>query len=125
MSHYRLYTGDDGETHIEAHEPALATYALSRVDPPHEQAESEPMARLVFFHFLPGTAGEWHTAPRRQYLFLQAGELEVTPSGGEAHTLRPGDSVLIEDTTGKGHLTRASPSEGARGAFVHLAGEAG
>ncbi len=125
MSTLRLYTDARGETHIETHEAPLAIYTSSRVNPPHEQSEPQEMARLVFFHFQPGTEGQWHTAPRRQYLMLQSGELEITPSAGEVRTLRPGDMLLIEDTTGKGHLTRTLGREGARGVFVHLAGQPG
>ena len=123
MSILRLYTDAAGETHIEEHEPSLAVYMASRVHPPHEQSEPQAVTRLVFFHFRPGTAGEWHTAPRRQYLILQSGELEINPSEGAARILRPGDIVLIEDTTGKGHLTRTTGPDGARGVFVHLAEE--
>ena len=66
MSTFRLYTDADGETHIETHAHALAEYAKSRVTPRHEQSEPVFVGRMVFFHFLPGTAGDWHTAPRRQ-----------------------------------------------------------
>ncbi len=123
MKTLRLYTDAEGETHIDEQNITLAVYAASRVKPPLEQSDPQAVGRLVFFHFRPGTAGDWHTAPRRQYLILQSGELEITPSVGAARTLRAGDSMLIEDTAGKGHLTRTLGSNGARGVFVHLAEE--
>lgn len=125
MSTFHLYTAADGETRIVPHETPLAEYSSSRLSPRHHQSEPVPVGKMVFFKFLPGTAGEWHRAPRRQYLILRGGQLEITPSGGPAHTLQPGDAVLIEDTTGKGHLTRTLSPEGATGVMVHLAGEPG
>lgn len=38
---------------------------------------------------------------------LVQGELEVGVSDGEKRQFLPGGSVLVEDTTGKGHSTRS------------------
>ena len=45
-------------------------------------------------------------------------EVAVTASDGERRAFKAGDVVLVEDTTGKGHLTRMSGDGLHRAAFV-------
>ncbi len=49
-----------------------------------------------------------HPAPRRQLVFVLDGELEIETGDGERRTFPPGDVVLVEDTAGRGHVTRLS-----------------
>ena len=48
----------------------------------------------------------WHTGPARQFVITLAGSSEVEVSGGVHVLAGPGHINLIEDTTGKGHITR-------------------
>ena len=50
----------------------------------------------------------WHRAPRRQYVISLAGGISITASDGETRHIGAGEVVLVEDTTGKGHITRSS-----------------
>jgi len=50
----------------------------------------------------------WHRAPRRQYVISLAGGVEITASDGETRHIGAGEIVLVEDTTGKGHITKSS-----------------
>jgi quercetin dioxygenase-like cupin family protein len=50
---------------------------------------------------------EPHPAPARQYMVSLQGAVEVTASDGDTRRVGPGEVLLIEDTTGKGHSTRA------------------
>jgi quercetin dioxygenase-like cupin family protein len=52
-----------------------------------------------------------HPSSRRQIFFMLEGEVEVWTSGGESRILKPGDRLLMEDTTGKGHGTRSVHGE--------------
>lgn len=52
------------------------------------------------------TAPDWHTAPRKQFAINMTGELEVELSDGTRRRIGS-DLVYLEDTTGKGHVTRA------------------
>jgi quercetin dioxygenase-like cupin family protein len=52
------------------------------------------------------TAPDWHTAPRKQFAINMSGALEVEVSDGTRRTIGS-DLVYLEDTTGKGHVTRA------------------
>lgn len=49
-----------------------------------------------------------HNAPRRQLIVPLSGAVEIEVSTGERRTISPGQIILVEDTTGKGHITRAA-----------------
>ena len=96
MASIRLYSGDDGESHIEV------------IDPSSHPAWTElHNANKIQFRALPpGFFSDWHVAPRRQYLITLSGEAEIGLGDGTVHRLGPGDVNLAEDLTGRGHTTR-------------------
>src|SRR6266516_4742030 len=49
----------------------------------------------------------WHPAPRRQYIINLDAGVQITASNGESRTIGAGEVILVEDTTGKGHLSKA------------------
>jgi hypothetical protein len=60
-----------------------------------------------FFKARPGWQMlELHYAPRRQYLLVLQGVLEIHTSTGHLRKFPPGSILLVEDTYGKGHGTR-------------------
>lgn len=61
----------------------------------------------------------WHVGPRRQLIATLAGEGELETGDGQKLTVKPGVITLIEDLTGKGHLTRNGP-EGRLCVFMPL-----
>ncbi len=90
----RIYTGPDGQTHFEDL-PLPAEVAL------------QAGANLVFRSFPADYFSDWHTAPRRQYIFILAGQMEIRIGDGTARRFGPGDVVLADDLTGQGHTTRS------------------
>ncbi len=48
-----------------------------------------------------------HNAPRRQLIVPLSGQAEIEVGTGERPTVRPGQFILVEDTTGAGHITRS------------------
>jgi quercetin dioxygenase-like cupin family protein len=54
-----------------------------------------------------GAFEDWHNAPRAWYLIVLQGTSEVTTSDGQVRQFGPGSVVLLDDTAGKGHQTRA------------------
>lgn len=65
-----------------------------------------PALKYRFYTFEPGWIGDWHPAPARQFLALMSGAVEMETTDGTARKFFPGDLVLLQDTSGKGHLTR-------------------
>ena len=47
-----------------------------------------------------------HNAPRRQFLVVLQGELEIVTTLGQEERLRPGDVLLADDVGTKGHISR-------------------
>jgi quercetin dioxygenase-like cupin family protein len=107
-----MYTGSDGQSHIE--EQTLAAHPIL----------SEPRAAVhIEFRELPaGAFMDWHPAPRRQYVIVLAGQLEIGFKDGTVRRVNPGDATLAEDTTGPGHTTRVVSPTPALAAIVPLAG---
>ena len=48
---------------------------------------------------------DWHPAPRRQYIINLDAGVKITASDGESQVIGTGEVILVEDTTGKGHLS--------------------
>ena len=70
------------------------------------------------------TAGDyhfpWHNTPRRQYVIILSGKVDFTVSSGETRRFKDGDVVLLEDTEGKGHYSKAVDGEPRKSIFVTL-----
>ena len=62
-----------------------------------------------------------HDAPARQFVITLSGTLEFKTFKGEIFTIRPGDILLAEDTTGTGHSWRLVDDQPWRRAYVILA----
>ncbi len=121
LEYTRLYADEDGVSHFEDLE-----FELSEVDfvpPAAPLLMSSPIesTRTVFFAVPAGWDGDWHPAPRRQFFVQIAGELELKAGDGNVRRFTSGDVVLLEDTTGGGHVTRVVGDSDARGVFVQLA----
>jgi hypothetical protein len=96
MGIFRMYAGPDGKSHLE--EQALAEHPL---------LTKPQAAKLIVFAEQPaGTFLDWHPAPRRQYVIVVSGQLEIGLGDGTLRRFGPGDARLVEDTTGQGHTTR-------------------
>ena len=110
MAIYRLYSGDDGQSHMEeldlASHPDLTTLHTSK--------------GVVFRAAEVGRFSDWHNAPRRQYVITLSGEGEIGLGDGTTQRLRAGDVNLAEDMTGKGHTTRVVGDVPRVTATIHL-----
>ncbi|HXG35730.1 MAG TPA: hypothetical protein VNL15_02045 [Dehalococcoidia bacterium] len=91
----RLYSGDDGESHFED-----VSVEQGGVPPPEA-------ARTVSFRVSePGKVEDWHNSPYRHYVITLSGEAEIEVGDGTTRRFGPGDIILGEDLTGRGHVTR-------------------
>ncbi len=101
----RLYTGQDGQTHAEEVEVAFSGATPSGI------AQLMKVTGAELYRTATGTVIDWHPAPRRQYIITLSGRGEIELVGGKKIPLEPGHIELVEDTTGKGHITRTVGSE--------------
>lgn len=111
MSIVRLYTGDDGETHLE--EMALEDHP--------ELMKLHGVTQMEFRRFEAGYESDFHPAPRRQYIITLSGSVEYVLGDGSVHRYGPGTATLAEDLTGRGHVTRVPGDEPRICATVRLA----
>jgi hypothetical protein len=58
-----------------------------------------------------GEVEDWHRAPIRMYLIVLKGMSEVTAGDGQVRRFGAGSVMLMDDLTGKGHITRAVGTE--------------
>ena len=101
----RLYTGPDGQTHAEEVEAKFTAGNANEVFRLMKITGGE------LHRAAPGTVIDWHTAPRRQYVITLSGQAELEVAGGKKIHVGPGNIDLVEDTTGKGHITRVTGTE--------------
>ena len=76
---------------------------------------------LLFLTFPVGWVGEWHAAPRKQFVFVLSGRIEVEVGDGEKREFGPGDVILALDTAGRGHISRTVGKQPAISAAVAIA----
>jgi uncharacterized cupin superfamily protein len=110
----RLYTGPDGEAHFEDHELNLENQG--------DRLQSALMkATHVRFRETSGDYNRnWHNPPHRQLVIVLEGELEIQVGDGSTRRFGAGDVVLADDTTGRGHISRAVNRQRRRSAHVLL-----
>ncbi len=86
-----------------------------------EQSEALNATRLQFARRHPGSVEDWHTTRNRQYAITLSGRGEFEVAGGEKIALEPGHVFLVEDLTGKGHITRTLGNEDWTVMVINLA----
>src|SRR5262245_7790444 len=102
MRIHNLYTDSQGESHFR-------DLAVEWVEETRGGKLSKRLpATGISVRELPPTYDlDWHPAPSRQYIINLDAGVQITASDGEARTIEAGEVILVEDTTGKGHLSKA------------------
>ena len=113
MRIHNLYVDDKGETHFRDIEVEWKN------EGPGGKTSATFPATGIIFRETPGSYDySWHPAPRRQYIINLDGSVEITASDGEARVISAGEVVLVEDITGKGHLSKSVGGKMRRSIFV-------
>ena len=115
----RLYTGPDNQTHAEEVEVNFTAGNPGQVFKMMQVTGAELRRGAA------GTVSDWHRGPRRQYVITLSGRGEVEVAGGKKIALEPGHIDLVEDTTGKGHITRSLGTEDRVTLTLPLADQSG
>ena len=75
----------------------------------------------IIFRETPGTYDyAWHPAPRRQYIINLDEGVQITASDGEVRIIAAGEVILVEDTHGKGHCSKAISEKMRHSIFVPI-----
>jgi len=106
MRIHNLYTDASGQSHfrdieVEWVEERRGSKLSTRL----------PATGIIFRETQAEHDVDWHPAPRRQYIINLDAGVQITASDGESRTIAAGEVILVEDTTGKGHLSKAVDSK--------------
>ncbi len=95
MGIFRMYTGDDCKSVIEE---------LQLDDPILETLKTCTGSAIQINE--PTEFSEFHPAPRRRWMSMLSGQIDIQLADGSIHSFGPSDLRLWEDLTGQGHKTR-------------------
>jgi len=103
MRIHNLYVGADGKSHFRDIEVEWAEEG-----PAGKLSKRLPATGIIFRQVQPTYDLDWHPAPRRQYIINLDAGVQITSGDGEARIIGAGEVILVEDTTGQGHLSKAA-----------------
>eukprot|EP00127_Corallochytrium_limacisporum_P004662 Clim_evm16s172 gene=Clim_evmTU16s172 len=114
----RVYTTETGDSAFEDIEIPL--HNKGEIG---SLSEGQDVKQVIFRETPPSYDFDWHNAPTRQYvIMLSGGCVDITVSStNETRRFKPGDIVLAEDTTGKGHISRCPDGLVRHSIFITLA----
>jgi hypothetical protein len=120
MKCLRIYATPDGESHFGEAEIPLTMAPLFEKQAPFALSANYPASRIRFIHIPAGvTEVGWHNPPGRVLAVWPDGIVEFETSDGEVRRVSAGAFVLVEDTHGKGHMSR-HPKEGQYNILITL-----
>lgn len=97
----RVFADASGTTHVEDGEIALHDAGeIGALSAPIESARVLLRRNHASYDY------DWHPSPARQLILLLTGTIELETGDGERRRIGPGNTLLLEDVTGRGHRTR-------------------
>jgi hypothetical protein len=113
MKIVRIYTGTDSQTHFQDLAPETFATLAGKVGEGPVRLNQGPARSF----------SDFHNAPRRQYVVMMSGVMEIEIGDGSTRQFVPGDVLVAEDLTGKGHITRGVGADPRVSLAVPLAAE--
>ncbi len=111
LSFSRLYTGPDGVSHWADEKLHLVSRGTENIEAMMATAQLGDVKGSFMAMLKAGATEDWHVAPRRQFMVCLQGLVEVTAADGQVRRLKPGEFALLEDLSGKGHITHSAGKE--------------
>ena len=115
MRVHNLYADANGQSHFRDIEVAWVEETRGG-----KLSKRLPATGIIFREVPPTYDLDWHPAPRRQYIINLDAGVEITASDGESRKIGAGEVLLVEDTIGKGHLSKAIDSKIRNCIFVPI-----
>jgi hypothetical protein len=101
MRIHNLYTDAGSQSHLRDIEVKWVEERRSS-----KLSKHLPATGIIFLETQAEHDIDWHPAPRRQYIINLDAGVKITASDGESRVIGTGEIILVEDTTGKGHLSQ-------------------
>ncbi len=111
MKYFRVYSDENGQSHMKEMEMRFAPIVLSVSVPALMATEPQEASQFMFVRMPAGWSTEWHPVPAYQYVCVLAGALELTVGDGDTRRFAIGDILHLQDITGDGHTTRVVGEE--------------
>lgn len=113
MKCLRIYATPDGESHFDEIDiPMTAKVTVAPGAKPFQVSTRYPASSVEFTRIPAGMRQvDWHTVPARVLTVRLTGAVDYETSDGKVRHVSAGEFVLVEDTHGKGHLSRHSTDE--------------
>jgi hypothetical protein len=109
-----VYADENGESRFED-----VFYPLTDRGAIGSLSDKVTVKEVQFRKVLPGY-DDLHNAPQKQYVVLLDGGVEIETSTGKKRAFQPGEILLMEDTTGKGHRSRNLEQKERSSLFIIL-----
>jgi hypothetical protein len=103
MKFYRLYSGDDDQSHFQELDSSRSSEFFNA---------TRPAEGLLFRKDFSPHIVNWHRAPRRRWVITLSGTVDIKLGDGTSMTFGAGDVFLAEDVRGQGH--QATPHNWVR-----------
>jgi len=120
MKYTRIYCDDAGDSHFEDVSVKVSPVDFAPPAPPLNLAAPIDSERTILFSVPAGWVGDWHPSPHRQFYIQLSGELEIQVGDGEVRKVSAGSIILVEDTSGRGHVSRNLGNFEVNAVFVQL-----
>ena len=115
MKIHNLYEDENGDSHfrdIEIEWVEERTFS--------KYSATLPATGIIFRETSGDYDLDWHPAPRRQYIINLDAGAQLTASDGETRIINAGEVILVEDISGKGHLSKAVGGKLRHSIFVPI-----
>lgn len=115
MRIHNIYVDDKGESHWRDIEVEWAEERNFS-----KMSKRLPATSIIFRETSGNYDLDWHPAPRRQYIINLDGGVKITASDGVAREIGAGEVILVEDISGKGHLSQSIGGKLRHSIFVAI-----
>ena len=113
MRIHNLYTDANGQSHFRDIEVEWVEERRGS-----KMSKRLPASGIIFRETQAVHDIDWHPAPRREYIINLDAGVKITASDGESRVIGAGEVVLVEDITGKGHLSKSVNNQMRHSIFV-------
>ena len=105
MKFQRIYADAQGASHFEEVELDFSADEFVPGKPAFGVTPAYAVAGAVFAKVPLDWDGGWHPTPRRQFVVILSGALDIRTCDDEVRRFTQGNVFLLEDTIGEGHHT--------------------
>jgi uncharacterized cupin superfamily protein len=83
-------------------------------------SDKYPVKSVIFRETSENYNYTWHNAPEKQFVIMLEGSVEIEVGSGEKRIFSDGDILLVLDTNGEGHISKAVNKQKRKSIFIVL-----